>query len=969
VPHTYIAIMKLPPAVAYEGDITGLEATRPGKGKKINPKSAHVKKYMDFLQKSHDDALVAAGTTVAAKVYSYTVALNGVAAALTEAQAEALARQPGVASVKLDAMRYATTDTSPTFLGLAGNQGVWAKGIDGEGVIIGVIDTGIWPEHPSFHDDGSFGPPPIDVAGLPCDFGNAAFNPDDAPFTCNNKLLGARTFLNGYKADLGLEPEDFDSARDSNGHGTHTASTAGGNHGVEASILGIPRGMVSGIAPRARIIAYRGLGSFGRGVVSDLAAAIDQAVADGVDVINYSIGGLFASLTDPDDVAFLFAADAGVFVAVSAGNAGPSPESIPGPASVPWLTAAGASTHDRAFLSDITVSGPGTPPADLWGGSVTEGVEDYDLVDAAGIVDSEGKEFGGCENPFLPGTFQPTDAVVCSLSVFGPSSADRAENVAAGGGGAVLFQHRPDTAIPSNLNSVLPTVHMLHDVAQPVRVYLAANPGQVTVGFTQGTARYAAEDPRVTADVVARFSSRGPDEVAPDIIKPDITAPGVNVLAGASPIHLGAEVQGELFQAISGTSMASPHVAGAFALIKQAHPDWSPAMARSALMTTAYQAIVKQDGATPATPFDRGAGRLNPDNKGKKGSAFQPGLTYDAGYDDYLGFLCDAAPEAVENPETTCADLRSSGVPTEAYNLNLPSIGVAEVVGAQTVWRTVTSVAQDAGRRMYSVSVDAPPGYQVTVSPSTLPLMQGESAVYQVTFLGDCAAANQCDQWRFGGVTWRDVAGQYEAHTPIAVRAALFDWPEEISASGESGTESFDVRFGYTGSYTAAARGLVGATVTSGNVTEELSTSHEFILSNVAHFRVALPPGATEADADLDVFVRDPTGSTAAASLGEGSIVRLDIARPMDGIWTVEVRGNSTPGGDSDYDLYTWALPLTSGGTLTIDSAPAAATVGETGTVDVSWGGAASGAWYIGSVTHTGDTGLMGVTFIDVDNR
>ena len=210
------------------------------------------------------------------------------------------------------------------------------RGLTGEGVVVGVIDSGIWPEHPSFADDGSYPEAPItldDSVRPNCEFGNTAHNPNDAAFECNNKLIGARQILDSYRALIGAQSYEYDSARDDDGHGTHTASTAAGNAGVEASILGVPFGTISGIAPRAHVIAYKGLGNLG-GFTSDLAAAIDQAVADGVDVINYSIGSASYAI-GADDIAFLFAANAGVFVATSNGNSGPGAATIGSPASVP----------------------------------------------------------------------------------------------------------------------------------------------------------------------------------------------------------------------------------------------------------------------------------------------------------------------------------------------------------------------------------------------------------------------------------------------------------------------------------------------------------------------------------------------------------------------------------------------------------------------------------------------------------
>ncbi len=212
------------------------------------------------------------------------------------------------------------------------------------------------------------------------------------------------------------------------------------------------------------------------------------------------------------------------------------------------------------------------------------------------------------------------------------------------------------------------------------------------------------------------FSSRGPNAVAADIIKPDITAPGLQILAGNSPINVH-HVQGELFQAIAGTSMSSPHVAGIYALIKQAHPDWTAAAAKSALMTSADTDVVDNDRKTQANPFEMGAGMVDPGGN-KKGSAFNPGLVYDAGFNEYLGFFCDAAPEVFANPVRTCTNLAAAGIPTDAYNLNYPSIGVAEVPGTRTVIRTLTNVTDKSIR--VSADVNKPKGFDVKVSPRRL---------------------------------------------------------------------------------------------------------------------------------------------------------------------------------------------------------------------------------------------------------
>jgi subtilisin family serine protease len=949
---SYVVFMDGLPALAYDGTYRKYPATAPAAGARINPNSKAVKAYTDFLTAGHDRALAAAGLSKVTKVHDYTLAFNGFSALLTAEQAAALEKSPGVALVMEDEFRYKETDNSPTFLGLDVPGGAYATGVNGEDVVVGIIDTGIWPEHPSFADDGSYSVLP-EYTGLTCDFGNTAHNPDDAPFECNNKLLGAYQNLDTYRALIGADPDEFDSARDDDGHGTHTASTAAGNYGVPASIYGVDRGMVTGIAYRARVIAYKGLGNLG-GFTSDLAAAIDQAVEDGVDVINYSIGG-GAGGPGADEISFLFAADAGVYVATSAGNSGPGAATLGNPGTMPWLTTVGASTQDRTFQGSVSSS----DGWEFFGASITGGTAELPLVDAADygneLCDPDVAFTGDVSGKIvlcLRGGFA---RVFKSLAVY-----------QAGGAGTILYNAN-DTQSQNTDNHWTPTMHINNTDGLVIKNYIAstANPvAQINGGvFTP-----------IPAPWMAAFSSRGPNPVASDIIKPDVTAPGVNILAGASPFPDPGFFPGELFQSIGGTSMSSPHVAGLFALIKQENPDWSAAAAKSAIMTTAYQDVMKEDGVTPADPFDMGAGHINPGRPVHKGSSFQPGLVYDAGLFEYAAFTC-GMDWGVFTPGS-CDFLESIGVPLEPYNLNSPSIGIGNLPGSQTVQRTVTSVAQENGWREYTVSVDAPPGYSVSVEPSTIRLKSGDSATYYVTITNESAPIGE---WAFGSLTWNDKTGHYDVRSPIAVRASLFSAPAEIDGSGESGSTSFDVSFGYTGSYSAAAHGLVPATVTTDNVlqdpdqtfsrTDGFSNLHQFNLSGAALLRIAMPPEATEANADLDIFVYDPDGNFAASSTAGGTNELIDIVLPMDGTWDVWVHGWSAPGGDSDYDMYTWAISATPGGNLVIDSAPTAAALGATEPIDLSWTGATAGEWHLGAVSHTGDVGLMGLTLVNVDNR
>ena len=388
----YIVVMKGDPVVAYRGGIAGLRATRPASGDKIDRRNVDVRRYAAHLDAQQNKALAAVGVPRAAKLSSYRYSANGFSAKLTAAQAEAMKNLPSVRLVVADSLRAVTADqpavarpsaTSAAFLGLTDRSGPYAWGVKGEGVVVGIIDTGIWPEHPSLNPAG-FGPKPASFSGTGCDFGNSAFNAADAPFTCNNKVLAAKSYGLGYHNGTGegLVPGSYLSARDESGHGTHTATTAAGNAGVTASILGSNFGAVTGIAPRARISVYKACweGVPAGCASSDLAAAIDDAVADGVDVINFSIGSSVAQFSI-EDLSFLFANDAGVFVSRSAGNEGPAPATVGSSAVAPWVTAVGASTTDSTFEGSVTL-GNGQV---FRGASVTGAVGPAPLVDAGAL--------------------------------------------------------------------------------------------------------------------------------------------------------------------------------------------------------------------------------------------------------------------------------------------------------------------------------------------------------------------------------------------------------------------------------------------------------------------------------------------------------------------------------------------------------------------------------------------------------
>jgi hypothetical protein len=309
-------------------------------------------------------------------------------------------------------------------------------------------------------------------------------------------------------------------------------------------------------------------------------------------------------------------------------------------------------------------------------------------------------------------------------------------------------------------------------------------------------------------------------------------------------------------------------------------------------------------------------------------------------------------------------------------DLNLASIGVAHLTGSQTVVRRVTNVGEE--RDTFFAWPFAPQGYTVKVTPELLTIDAGASASFSVTITNVDAPIGD---WRFGSLRWWSFNQplKYRIKSPIAVNAALFDAPVLVEGAGENGSLDLAVLFGYTGAYTAAAHGLEPATVTADNVlqdpdqvfdpTDGFSNAHRIELAGASLLRIVLPPEATEAEADLDIYLQDPDGNLVASSVNGGTDELVDITTPADGTWTVFVHGWTAPGGDCDYDLYTWVISATPGGNLKIDSAPGSATMGHEGSVSAAWEGAAMGVWHLGAISHSGDAGLMGMTLVDVDNR
>ena len=946
--NAYIVRLAEQPVSAYDGSIKGLQATRPRKGEKIDPNSPAVVNYRAFLESRQDAVLGSVGG--GKKLYSYGYVFNGFAAELTAEQAAKLAATPGVLSVSKDEARPLDTSSTPAFLGLNAPGGVWSKA-KGEGVIIGIVDGGIWPESLSFSDrtgtngnaskDGKLSYQQIPGWNGRCVPGEQ-FNASN----CNQKLIGARYYNAGWGGNAGIDaqlPWEFNSPRDYGGHGTHTASTAGGNADVPTTGPASVFGSISGIAPRARIAAYKVCWETGAGgscFTTDSVAAIDQAVADGVDVINFSISGSQTNFRDPVEIAFLFAADAGVFVAASAGNSGPTTSTVAHPG--PWLTTVAAGTHNRDGVGSVTLGNGVT----YTGASVATPVGPAPFIDseAAGLPGADATAVRLCfaaedngGTPVLDPAKVAGKIVLCDRGVTARVNKSLAVQEA-GGVGMVLV----NTSVNS-LNAdfhFVPTVHLQSTDRAAVKAYAAASGGTATIN--QATIIYSAPAP-----FTASFSSRGPLRAGNgDVLKPDLIAPGQDILAAVAP----PGNSGRSFDLYSGTSMSSPHVAGLAALFKELYPGWSPMAIKSALMTTGYDVL---DGGTPAPNtnpvliFRQGAGHVDP-NK-----AMNPGLVYDAGWKDWLSFLCGAQPGG------GCTGV----TPIDPSNLNLASIAIGDMAGVQTVTRSVTNVS-DATLTV-DASVTGMSGFNVVVNPASLTLKKGETKSFTVQFTRTAAALNA---YTGGQLYW--TGGGFTVRSPIVVRPVALAAPTEVSGS-------YNVTFGYNGAFTATARGLVPAAVTPGTVADDPTDSTCSLTSpNAQLIPVVVPAGTTYArfalfdadvnpgsDIDLCVF---NSGGTLVGSSGSGtSAEQVNLLNPAAGTYTAVVQGWGVVG-SSPFKLHTWLLGSADAGNMTV-TAPAAATIGGSGAINLSFNGLAAGTKYLGSVVYGGASGMPNPTIVSVN--
>jgi len=648
-------------------------------------------------------------------IHRLTWVYGGVSAAVPAARVAEVNRMSGVQSVQRDRLLKLQTERSPEFIGA---PSTWSRlggqKNAGRGVVVGVLDTGIWPEHPSYSDPDPAGkayaaPPPAPDGDRECEFGTGLAGQGD-PFTCSNKLIGADRFMDMYDEIVGIGPEEFSTARDDDGHGTHTSSTAAGNRQVAAEIFGVPRGTVSGIAPRAHLMMYKVCGESGC-FISDSAAAIQEAIQDGVDVINFSISGGDNPYTDPVSLAFLDAYAAGVFVAASGGNSGPGADTVGH--REPWVTTVAASTSDRHFLTTGTLTSDDGPDLEVVGASVTSGSGSFPLVIADDVDCLDEGPDNDYDGQIVLCRRSPPARVLKSFAV-GERGAE----------GMVLYN--PTLQGLNTDNHFVPTIHVEVGDGEAILEYLDTYTN-VEISWPVSSAQ------EVPGDVMAAFSSRGGPGQTLGISKPDVTAPGVQILAGHTPdpaTPFGGK-PGELFQAIAGTSMSSPHVAGAAALLADLKPDWAPGQIKSALMTTAFQKVFKEDGVTRADPFDHGSGRID------LSQAHDPGITFSASAASY--FLNEDS----------------------LYDANYPSVYVPDMPGRIVLKRNARNELSSA--RVWQISTKSPADFQIN-TPDEITIAGGGQAFFRIAL---DASAVPLGEVRHAKIILK--SGPYKARMPVTI--------------------------------------------------------------------------------------------------------------------------------------------------------------------------------------------------------
>ncbi|RYB96613.1 protease [Nocardioides glacieisoli] len=959
----YVVLLNDPGATRYDGGVAGLKATASPNGRSFDAQTAKVADYQSYLTKRQNGVAAAVGAEVMSRS---TLSASSFTARLTSKQATDLSQSRDVLMVVKDSAFSLDTYKSPEFLGLvgpSGSPGVWAaKGgvaTAGAGTVVGIFDSGIWPESASFAgskiDRNPTGPFGLYRKGNTiymqkadggvfrgvCQPGQK-WNVDD----CNSKIVGARYYPDAFLDSVPPQERfgaEFISTRDGDGHGSHTASTAAGNFGVPASVEGRKFGNVSGMAPAAKIAAYKVCFSdtdpdSGGCYTSSTLSAVDDAIADGVDVINYSISGATDTVVDAVEFAFLGAAASGIFVAASAGNSGPTPSTVAH--NSPWLTTVAASTHvnyeNTVVLGDAAGSkykGASITDASVPSTALVNSTSIPAVTTTAGVADA---------TLCGPGSLTAAAAgkiVICTRGTY-DRVAKSAEVKRAGGIAMVLANPSAGQSLDADFHSV-PTIHVDNVAGDAIKTYAATAGAKASFVLTNTT---GVETP---LPQVAGFSSRGPAIAnSADVIKPDISAPGVSVLAAVAPPSGG----GRNFDLYSGTSMSSPHIAGLAAFILSKNPTWSPMAVKSAMMTTAYD-LKKSDGSPDTNPFNEGAGHVDPTK------FFDPGLVVTSGAIDWIGFLRGQGA-FFDDP-----DLDS--IPAvAATDLNIPSMAKGQVTSSVTIKRTFTAVR--AGTWNVAASV---PGFDVAIADSSgdasFELAAGAKETVTFTFTTTTATLGQ---FSTGFAT---LTGTTSVRLPIALRPVSVSAPAEVTGAGATGSADVAITAGFSGQLDVKPSGLARATTNAGTLAVGAVYSDPVTIAADTKF-ARFDVDATNNGADLDLYVYrlddagvpvELVGQSATGSADE----RVTLTNPEAGNYLVEVDGYAAATGESGvayrYDRYL-VTPVAADnfGGFAASPDPVDVVQGQETTFQATWSGLTTGR-YLGAFEYDG---ALAPTFVTV---
>ncbi|MDN5744168.1 MAG: S8 family peptidase [Nocardioidaceae bacterium] len=915
---------------------TTAPATRARKGQRFNPHSSSVANYERTLRSNHD----ALGTKLGFDVdRHFTVAANGFVADLSSKQATDLATDRDVLVVQKDAIVHADASSNTAkYLKMTGKKGTWAGvgGLDkaGDGVVVGVIDSGIWPESDSFVGDkltaAAKGRWKLKMNGRITSMtkadggafrGECQTGEEFELSDCTSKIISARYYVDGYTQARTIE-EDYLSPRDGDGHGSHTASTAAGAVVTGVQTEGVKFGTMVGMAPAAKIAVYKALWEMAPGTAgattADIGSAIEDAVSDGVDVLNYSISGSTDTTLEAAELAFEGAAEAGIFVAASAGNEGPGASTVAH--NSPWLTTVAANTYTS--FENTVVLGDGQK---LVGASITKTkMPATPLVDAAdsGNGSTTVDDTALCAPNSLDPAKVTDKIVVCQRGTY--DRVAKSDEVKRAGGVAMVLANITEGSLDADFHAV-PTVHISDKTAPKLYEYLDAAGAGATASFVLGNTT----GKTTPVPQIAGFSSRGPaasDES--DLLKPDVSAPGVSVLAAVAP----PSNSGRDYDLYSGTSMSAPHIAGLAAVILGDRPKWSAMHVKSAMMTTATS-LKTDKGLTSKDLFAEGAGQVNPSQ------FFKPGLFVLSDWEQWQGYLADQGVD--------------TGVdPVAANAVNLPSLAEGHVMSKVRMVRTFT--AQRAGTWKVSVKV---PGFSTATSTSTVKAKAGQSVPVKFAFTRTTAPLSE---WAFGYVT---LTGPTTVRLPVALRPVSVKAPASVTGQGVEASVQVPVTGGFSGGLNVSTAGLVKGDVREDSVAAGQSNLECLTVgedSDLAQFDLVAPDAAS----DLDMYIY------AADSCDTNSItgVVAEVATPSAGE-TYSLRGaeagtyivevNPFQAGDQGdpvpYSLRMYDLGGTpSVGDLTLTPNPVPVRIAKSTSFDAAWTGLDSQAHYLGVLGYDG---------------